>query len=111
MVGIGCVVMLSSGCVRSSPVQTEDLTALAAQQYYVEYGLDLNAERLATLVPGYIPDALLQGSGAIDKWTQMIINSYKKVRARPACGVQPTPWGGGVPQCHRGPSPYGRLGM
>ena len=62
---------------------------LAAQQYYVEYGLDLNAERLATLVPGYIPDALLQGSGAIDKWTQMIINSYKKVRARPAHGVQP----------------------
>lgn len=58
----------------------EDLAALAAQQYYVEYGLDLNAERLVKLLPGYIPDTLLQGSSAVDKWTQMVINSYKKVR-------------------------------
>ena len=53
---------------------------MAAQQYYVEFGQDLNAERLASLIPNYIPDTLLHGSGANDKWTQMIINAYKKAR-------------------------------
>jgi myosin-7 len=60
--------------------KTDDLAALAAQQYYVEYGHDLNADRVTSLIPKYVPDVLLQGSGAVDKWTQLVINAYKKAR-------------------------------
>ena len=59
--------------------QNEELAALGAQQYYVEHGSDMNIERLVGLVPNYIPDPCLQGSGTTEKWTQMIVNAYRKV--------------------------------
>ena len=34
----------------------EDLAKLAAQQYYVEFGLDLNHDRLRSNISAYIPD-------------------------------------------------------
>jgi myosin VIIa len=39
----------------------EDLAMISAQQYYIEFGTDLNAERLFNLLPNYIPDYCLQG--------------------------------------------------
>jgi len=60
--------------------QNEELAALAAQQYYVDHASDMNLERLVGLVPNYIPDSCLQGAGTIEKWGQMIVNAYRKVR-------------------------------
>ena len=39
----------------------EDLASLAAQQYYVEFGSDLNTDRLNSLLPQFIPDSCLAG--------------------------------------------------
>ena len=32
--------------------------------------------RLSALLPSYIPDELLQGSGSLEKWTQMVIHEH-----------------------------------
>ena len=34
---------------------------IAAQQYYIEFSTDLNIERLASLIPSYIPDHMIGG--------------------------------------------------
>ena len=59
--------------------QNEDLAQLAAQQYYVEHASDMNIERLVGLVPNYIPDACLQGTGTTERWAQQIVNAYRRV--------------------------------
>ena len=59
--------------------QNEDLAALAAQQYYVEQGEQMNPKRLNNMIPSVIPDSYLAGPGAQDKWMSMIITCFKKV--------------------------------
>jgi len=57
----------------------EDLAMIAGQQYYIEYGSDINAERLMALLPNYIPDYCLStGDKAIDKWAQLTVQALKK---------------------------------
>lgn len=52
---------------------------IAAQQYYIEYGTDLNVERIYTLLPSYIPDyCLTNAEKSVDRWGQLIIMAYKK---------------------------------
>ena len=57
----------------------EDLAMIAAQQYYIEYGTEMNAERLFGLLPNYIPDYCLQTDNALDTWNGLILQAYKKV--------------------------------
>ena len=59
----------------------EDLAMIAAQQYYIEYGNDLNEERLFNLIPNYIPDYCLQRDNAIEMWHHLVLQAYKKVSA------------------------------
>ena len=61
-------------------LKNEELVQLAAQQYYVDHASDMNIERLVGLVPNYIPDSCLQGTGTTEKWAQMIVNAYRKVK-------------------------------
>ncbi|KOB75157.1 Myosin-VIIa [Operophtera brumata] len=57
----------------------EDLAMIAAQQYYIEYGQDMNNERLYTLLPNYIPDYCLTGvEKAVDRWGTLVVQAYKK---------------------------------
>ncbi|CAG4943815.1 unnamed protein product [Colias eurytheme] len=57
----------------------EDLAMIAAQQYYIEYGQDMNNERLFTLLPNYIPDYCLTGvEKAVDRWSALVVQAYKK---------------------------------
>ncbi|PSN40501.1 Myosin-VIIa [Blattella germanica] len=57
----------------------EDLAMIAAQQYYIEYCSDLNAERLFNLLPSYIPDyCLTSADKAVDRWGQLVVQAYKK---------------------------------
>ncbi|KAJ2953874.1 hypothetical protein O0L34_g1502 [Tuta absoluta] len=57
----------------------EDLAMIAAQQYYIEYGQDMNTERLYTLLPNYIPDYCLTGvEKAVDRWGALVVTAYKK---------------------------------
>ncbi|XP_025836216.1 myosin-VIIa isoform X1 [Agrilus planipennis] len=57
----------------------EDLAMIAAQQYYIEYGLDMNSERLLTLLPNYIPDYCLTGiEKAVDRWGNLVVQAYRK---------------------------------
>ena len=39
----------------------------------------MNIERVVGLVPNYIPDPCLQGTGTTEKWAQMIVNAYRRV--------------------------------
>ena len=71
----------------------EDLAMIAAQQYYIEYGNDLNEERLFNLIPNYIPDYCLQRDNAIEMWHHLVLQAYKKVEKKfllfpqfPECG-------------------------
>jgi myosin VIIa len=34
----------------------DDLAMIAAQQYYVDFGTDINRDRVITLIPQFIPD-------------------------------------------------------
>ncbi|KAK4018475.1 hypothetical protein OUZ56_000526 [Daphnia magna] len=57
----------------------EDLAMIAAQQYFIEYGSDININRLLTLLPNYIPDYCLStGDKAIDRWAQLTNTALKK---------------------------------
>ena len=57
----------------------EDLAMIAAQQYFIEYGTDMNSERLMNLLPNYIPDYCLTGDKPVEHWHQLIIQAFKKV--------------------------------
>ncbi len=59
----------------------EDLAMISAQQYYIEFGNDLNSERLFNLLPNYIPDYCLQGDNSLERWQQLVIQAFKKVCA------------------------------
>lgn len=57
----------------------EDLAMIAAQQYYIEHGLDLNMDRLLALLPNYIPDYCLQaGDKSLERWASLVITACKK---------------------------------
>jgi len=57
----------------------DDLAMIAAQQYYIEYGADINMERLLTLLPNYIPDyCLSSGDKAIERWAQLTAIGLRK---------------------------------
>ena len=60
----------------------EDLAMIAAQQYYIEYGTDINGERLYGLLPNYIPDYCLQTDNSLDTWNGLILQAYKKVKRK-----------------------------
>jgi len=55
----------------------DELAELAAKQYYVEYGPDMDTERLIRLIPSYIPDSALQVKSA-DKWAPKIEKAHAK---------------------------------
>ncbi|XP_070539316.1 myosin-VIIa-like [Ptychodera flava] len=55
-----------------------DLAAIAAQQYYVEYGYDMVYDRLLGLLPTYIPDSAMTGSKTIERWAQMVIAEHTR---------------------------------
>ena len=52
---------------------------IAAQQYFIEYGTDLNQERLMGLLPNYIPDYCLTGDKPPNHWHSLIVSAFKKV--------------------------------
>ena len=49
----------------------DQLAEIAAKQFYVEYGPDMDSERLIRLIPSYIPDSALQ-SRSVEKWAPKI---------------------------------------
>jgi hypothetical protein len=55
----------------------EDLAMIAAQQYFVEYGNNLNPERLQTLLGSYILDLHLQKPNAADLWMKHIVSKLR----------------------------------
>ena len=59
---VGCV-----NCVR----QHEDMAVISAQQYYVDYGLDLTIERLTNLLPSYLPDSYIETQKDVNYWIQV----------------------------------------
>ncbi|CAG0896206.1 unnamed protein product [Cyprideis torosa] len=60
-------------------MQEEDLAMLAAQQYFIEFGTDMNVERLRNLLANYIPDyCLINGEENLQRWGQLVLNAYKK---------------------------------
>lgn len=45
----------------------EDLSMIAAQQYYIEFGLELSNDRLIHNLPSYIPDFVSNGEKTLEK--------------------------------------------
>lgn len=57
----------------------EDLAMIAAQQYYIESGNDLNTDRLFNNLPSYIPDyCVSSGDKAIDRWAGLVVAAFRK---------------------------------
>ncbi|XP_076323728.1 myosin-VIIa-like isoform X2 [Tachypleus tridentatus] len=56
----------------------EDLAMMAAQQYYVEHGTNMNTSKLHSLLPNYLPEYCLEASDkAIEKWAQQTLSAYR----------------------------------
>jgi len=53
------------------------LVQVAAMQYYVDHGADMDSERLERLIPSYIPDSQLEAQAA-DKWLSKIEKAHAK---------------------------------
>ena len=51
---------------------------IAAQQYFIDYGHDMNVERLQSLLHSYIPDHCLSSNKAQSYWTQGVAMAFKK---------------------------------
>jgi len=51
--------------------QFEDLAMISAQQYYVDYGLDLTVDRLSSLLPLYLPDSYIDTQKDVSYWIQV----------------------------------------
>lgn len=57
----------------------EDLAMVAAQQYYIEFGDQLNLQKLLESLPNYIPDHYLKpGEKSVERWANLIVVAYKK---------------------------------
>jgi len=52
--------------------QDDDLAMIAAQQYYIDYGSNISTERLASLLPSYIPDSQLAKPNALNHWMSQV---------------------------------------
>lgn len=50
---------------------------IAAQQYFIEYGNQVEPQRLQTLLASYIPDSYLQKSNSQHMWMNVIINKLQ----------------------------------
>ena len=59
--------------------KSEDLAMLAAQQYYVDHGTDMNPGQLAEQITQYLPQFAITGDKPADYWHQLIMQAYKKV--------------------------------
>ncbi|GLG96071.1 Myosin-VIIa [Gryllus bimaculatus] len=57
-----------------------DLAMLAAQQYFVECGPELDNNNLGQLLPNYIPTHILQSAGerALVRWHSLVVEAFKK---------------------------------
>ncbi|KAH9525793.1 hypothetical protein Btru_002381 [Bulinus truncatus] len=55
----------------------EDLAMIAAQQYFIDYKLDIDPQRLQSLLSSYIPDAYLQKTNSGSMWMNAIISKLK----------------------------------
>jgi hypothetical protein len=55
---------------------------MAAQQYYVENGANLDPRLLSSLLPNYIPDHFLKNSGdkVLSKWERLVADAFQKVK-------------------------------
>ncbi|CAL8107310.1 unnamed protein product [Orchesella dallaii] len=57
----------------------EDLAMIAAQQYYVDYGTDLHADKLNSAMTSYIPDFCLNSSDkSPERWTQLVTTAFRR---------------------------------
>eukprot|EP00039_Didymoeca_costata_P032095 m.36807 g.36807 ORF g.36807 m.36807 type:complete len:2189 (+) comp9188_c0_seq1:109-6675(+) len=55
----------------------DELAEIAAKQYYVDHGPDMDTERLIRLIPSYIPDIALQSKPA-EKWAPKVEKAHAK---------------------------------
>lgn len=47
------------------------MAVISAQQYYVDYGLELSIDRLSSLLPSYLPDSYIETQKDINYWIQV----------------------------------------
>lgn len=52
---------------------------VAAQQYFIEYGVEMQRDKLLNMLPNYIPDYCLAGQDkTIEYWAALIVQAFKK---------------------------------
>ena len=57
--------------------QDDDLSMIAAQQYYIDYGSNISTERLQSLLPSYIPDGALNRTSGLTYWMQQVMSKMR----------------------------------
>ncbi|VDK42367.1 unnamed protein product [Anisakis simplex] len=59
----------------------EELASLAAQQYYIEHGAEMQVEKLEQSINSYIPEFELKKTKGSDqeRWIQLILHAFRKV--------------------------------
>ena len=61
------------------PFQDNQLSMLAAQQYYIEYGKEISEDGLTALLPSYIPPDKLIDEESLPKWKKQIVKTHEKL--------------------------------
>lgn len=55
------------------------MATIAAQQYYIEYSVDISLEKVRMLLPNFIPDYCLNGiDDALDRWKTLVLSAFKR---------------------------------
>lgn len=59
----------------------DELAMIAAQQYYIEFGTEINLDKLIESLERYLPDSCFNSndsSKSLEYWTNLIVNAIKK---------------------------------
>ena len=52
---------------------------LAAQQYYVDNGADMNPDTLGQKITQYLPQFAITGEKPVTYWSQLVVKAFNKV--------------------------------
>ena len=58
----------------------DDLAMIAAQQFYIDYGANLQPQALSEALGKYLPDfALNESVAAYERWMALVTNAFRRV--------------------------------
>ena len=61
-------------------MQKQELAEIAANEYYITHGSHLDRALLMSLLPSYLPEKALEGEGALERWADLVEDSFNQIK-------------------------------